>query len=438
MSQPVPLNSTVVSRPFRPSLDPVGAARRSSWLSVLLMTILIGTHSLALADSPKQEAKPASRAAQSTGGGKGGSGAAQGMPVGTITVKTKTVPLRIETIGQAEGSREIEVRARVAGILEKRVFQEGQRVKAGTKLYQIERIPFEIALTQALASLAQEQARNEQARREASRLQPLAEKQAVSRREYDDAASAVRSSDAALASAKARVREAELNLSYTSVTAPIAGITGRSIRSEGALVNAGSDSLLTTIMQTDPVWVRFSFSEAQYALLRSGRLRQIQALSADGRTLSTLGKLNFSASNVDPRLGTIAMRAEFPNPDLSILPGQFVRAQVQIGERQAFLVPQVAVMQNDKGRFVWTINDEGKATPTPVKAAEWQGKDWVIESGLKNGDAVIIDNLIKLRPGAAVRGMPRPATQEDKQSPAASAQSSADAKAARQSADNKR
>jgi len=331
-----------------------------------------------------------------------GGGPPPAMPVTAITVQPRTVPLLVETVGQAEGSREIEVRARVTGIVEKRLFQEGQRVAAGAALYRIERAPFEIALAQARAALAQEQARVEQARREAQRLRPLAEQQAVSRREYDDAASAVRTTEAALATAQARVREAELNLSYTTVAAPIAGVTGRSLRSEGSLVNPGSESLLTTIAQTDPIWVRFAFSESQYAQLRAGKATEVMLTGADGRPIAGKGRLNFAATSVDSRLGTIGMRAEFPNPRLELLPGQFVQARVKVGEREAFLVPQHAVMQGDQGRFVWTVSAEGRATPTPVKAGEWVDRDWAIEAGLKAGDRVIVDNLIKLRPGAPV------------------------------------
>ncbi len=335
--------------------------------------------------------------------GPGAGGPPPAMPVTAITVQPQAVPLLIEAVGQAEGSREIEVRARVAGILERRLFKEGERVAAGAPLYRIERAPFEIALSQARAVLSQEQARVEQARREAQRLKPLAEKEAISRREYDDAASVVRTSDAALATAQARVREAELNLSYTSVVAPIGGVTGRSVRSEGALVSPGAEGLLTTIAQTDPIWVRFALSEEQYAQLKAGKSPEVSVSSADGRPLATKGRLNFAATGVDTRLGTIALRAEFPNPRLAVLPGQFLQTQVKVGERQAFLVPQQAVMQNDQGKFVWTVGDGGKATPTPVKVGEWLGKDWVVEGGLKAGDRVIVDNLIKIRPGAPVQ-----------------------------------
>jgi membrane fusion protein (multidrug efflux system) len=336
-------------------------------------------------------------------GGPGAGGPPPAMPVTAITVQPQAVPLLIESVGQAEGSREIEVRARVTGIVERRMFEEGQRVAAGAPLYRIERAPFEIALAQSRAVLTQEQARVEQARREAQRLKPLAEKEAISRREYDDAASALRTAEAALAIAQARVREAELNLSYTSVVAPIAGVTGRSVRSVGALVSPGAEGLLTTIAQTDPIWVRFAFSESQFAQLKAGNSPEVSVSTPEGKPLAAKGRLNFAATSVDARLGTIALRAEFANPRLAILPGQFVQARVKVGERQAFLVPLQAVMQNDQGKFVWTVGAEGKATPTPVKVGEWLGKDWVVEDGLKGGDRVIVDNLIKIRPGAPVQ-----------------------------------
>ncbi|WP_157360031.1 efflux RND transporter periplasmic adaptor subunit [Caldimonas brevitalea] len=332
----------------------------------------------------------------------GAGGPPQAMPVAVRQVALQTVPITLEAVGQAEGSKEVEVRARVGGLIERQLYQEGERIKAGAPLYRIERAPFEIALQQARANLAQQQAQLEQARREAQRLKPLAEQQAISQREYDDAASGLRLAEAALAAAQAQVREAELNLSYTSVTAPISGISGRSQRSQGALVTPGADSLLTTVIQTDPLWVRFSFSESELSQLRGGRNAQVRLLDANGKPLATQGRLNFAGSSVDPRVGTVQLRAEFPNPDLTILPGQFVRAQVVAGEVQAFVVPKAAVMQTDQGSMVWTVRD-GKATPTPVQVGTWNGGDWVVRSGLNAGDQVIVDNLMKLRPGAPVQ-----------------------------------
>ena len=328
------------------------------------------------------------------------------MPVGVRVAKVESVSVLIESIGQTEGSKEVDIRARVGGLIQKQSYAEGERVKRGAPLFTIERAPFEIALAQARASLAQEEARSEQARREATRLKPLAAEQAISQREYDDATTTQRLSEGTLAAARARVREAELNLSYTAVTAPIGGIVGRAEKSEGSLVGT-TDGLLTHITQTDPIWVRFSLSETEQGLLRGARgTGAVRLLASDGKPLNMAGKLNFKGSSVDARLGTVALRAEFANPELTLLPGQFVRAQVQAGSERAVLVPQAAVVSGDRGKMVWTIQD-GKAAPTPVEVGGWIGEDWVVRKGLKDGDQVVIDGLLKIRPGAPL--MVRPA-----------------------------
>jgi membrane fusion protein (multidrug efflux system) len=342
------------------------------------------------------------------------------MPVGVRVAKVEPVPVLIEAVGQTEGSKEVDVRARVGGLIQKQAYVEGERVKRGAPLFAIERAPFEIALAQARASLAQEEARAEQARREAARLKPLAAQQAISQREYDDATTTQRLGEGTLAAARARVREAELNLSYTAVAAPIAGIVGRAEKSEGSLVGT-SDGLLTHITQTDPIWVRFSLSETEQALLRRNRgPAAVRLLASDGRPMNVTGKLNFKGSAVDARLGTVALRAEFPNPELSLLPGQFVRAQVQAGSEPAVLVPQAAVVSSDRGKMVWTIQD-GKATPTPVEVGGWVGSDWAVRKGLKDGDAVVIDGLLKLRPGAPVAARADTLPQMAASAPAAAA-----------------
>ncbi len=344
-------------------------------------------------------------------GGQGGQGAAPAptpaaaLPVAMLQATKQRLPVLIEAVGQAEGSREVEIRARVSGIVQKRLYQEGDTVRAGAVLFQIDRAPFEIALAQTRAALEQERAKNEQSRRESTRLKQLASEKAISQKEYDDATSTLKQSDATLMSAEARVREAELNLSYTAVTAPIGGVSGRAQRSEGSLVTAGTDSaLLTTLSQSDPIWVRFSFSEAEYALLRSSpKKAEVRLIRPDRSVLAANGRLNFTASTMDARLGTVQLRAEFSNPGLALLPGQFARAQVLTGERDAFLVPQTAVLQNDQGRFVWTVGAEGKAAARPVETANWSGKDWVVLKGLADGDKVIVDNLLRIRPGMAVQ-----------------------------------
>ncbi len=326
------------------------------------------------------------------------------MPVTVRSVTLQTVPVLVDAVGQAEGSKEVEVRARVGGLIERQLYTEGDRVKAGAPLFAIERAPFEIALATAKAALAQEQAKLEQAQREAKRLKPLAEMQAISQREADDAATAQRSAEASVAAAQARVRDAELNLSYTAVAAPIAGVSGRAEKSQGSLVSA-ADGLLTRVVQTDPIWVRFSFSESEMAQLKGGKAgggASVRLLGTDGQPLGVGGKLNFTGSSVDARLGTVGLRAAFANPELAVLPGQFVKAQVQVGQQKAWLVPQAAVSSGEQGKIVWTVQG-GKAAPTPVEVGGWVGQDWVILKGLKDGDQVITDNLLKLRPGAAVQ-----------------------------------
>jgi membrane fusion protein, multidrug efflux system len=329
------------------------------------------------------------------------------MPVAVRVVQQQVVPIYAEAVGQAEGAKEVEVRARVGGIVQRRLYREGEPIRAGAPMFAIERAPFEITLAQTRAMLAQEQAKADQARREAARLKPLAEAQAVSRRDADEAQSALASAEAAMQLQQARVREAELNLSYTAVNAPITGIAARAEKSEGSLVSA-ADGLLARITQTDPIWVRFSLSQAEYAPLKNQRGATVRLLSADGQALGAIGKLNYAAPAVDARLGTVSLRAEFANPDLGVLPGQFVRAQVQLGSERAWLVPQAAVQAGEQGKFVWLVRD-GKAAPAPVEVGSWAGADWVVRKGLKDGDAVITDNLIKMRPGAPVQAKAAPA-----------------------------
>jgi membrane fusion protein, multidrug efflux system len=334
-----------------------------------------------------------------------GAAAPTAMPVKVQKMETRRVPVALEAVGQAEGSREVEVRARVSGIVERRLYTEGAPVKAGTVLFTIDRALYEIAVAQAKAALAQERARQEQAQREAERLKSLADARAISQREYDDARSNVQLSSASIDVARARLAEAELNLSYTRVTAPIGGITGRALRSEGSLVTANTDSsLLTTITQVHPIWVRFSLAESEFERIRGTERRaSVKLLTQDGEVAAENGRLNFAATSVDPKLGTVQLRAEFANPGARWLPGQFLRVQILAGEQDAFLVPQAAVMQTEKGHAVWVVGPEGTAGMRPVTTANWLGGDWIVTGGLKAGDLVIVDNLMRLRPGAPVQ-----------------------------------
>jgi len=330
------------------------------------------------------------------------------LSVATMKVATKPLPLTIETVGRAEGSKAVEVRARVSGILEKQVYSEGAKVKAGDLLFQIEASPFEIALAHARAALAEQQARSLQAQRNAERLAGLAQANAVSKRSADDAQSELEGAKAGLLAAEANVREAELNLSYTKVVAPISGITGRAEHSEGSLLAAGTESsLLTTLTQADPMWVRFALSESEYGALRSAEGKAdtlaVALLGKDGVPRADRGKVNFSASTIDENLGTVQLRAEFPNAQLAVLPGEYVRVRVTGGERDAITVPQKAVLQNANGPFVWIVSNEGQAQQRAVKTGAWVGSDWQINDGLQQGDTIIVDNLLKLKPGQPVQ-----------------------------------
>lgn len=326
-------------------------------------------------------------------GGPGGP-----LPVTVLTVQPQDVPSSLEVVAQTEGARETEVRARVGGILLRRLYQEGDRVKAGQPLFQIDRSVYEVALAEA-------RARAEQTARDTERLKDLIATQAVSRKAYDDAV-------AAAAIAAAALRQAELNLSWTTVTAPVAGMTGRAVKSEGSLITTGDGSLLTSIYQVDPIWVLFSLSGSDIAALPGGRLSEasitgVELQLPDGRVYGERGRLNFLASTIDPALGTRQLRAEFANPRGELLPGQFVRVRLQTGLRTGvFVVPQVAVLQSQDGHMVMVADAEGKAAPRPVQTGEWRGRDWVILGGLAAGDRVIVDNLLKLRPGMPVAPHP--------------------------------
>jgi membrane fusion protein (multidrug efflux system) len=335
--------------------------------------------------------------------------AAAGIPAKVLQVAPQRVAIVLEAVGQVQGSKEVEVRARVSGILLKRLYNEGDFVREGSSLFQIDPVPYQIALAQANAQMAQERARQEQTRREAARLKKLAEEKAISQKEFDDATSAQKLSDATLQSAEANLHQAELNLSYTLVTAPVSGVAGRMARSEGSLVTAGQDSsLLTTINQVNPIWIRFSLSGSDLAKLPDKRLDhtkgvEVRLVLPDGSLYPLKGRLNFAATQIDPRLATQELRAEFGNPGVRLLPGQFVRVQLAAGARDnVFLVPQTAVIQTEKTFLVFTLDKESKAAARPVQVGDWVGSDWMILGGLNSGDQVILDNLLKVRPGAVV------------------------------------
>jgi membrane fusion protein (multidrug efflux system) len=336
--------------------------------------------------------------------------------VAIAAIQPVTLPAVFEYVGQAAGSREAEVRARVSGILIKRNFQEGAPVRRGQSLYTIDPAPLRAALDKTDADVASAQARLAMATRTLARLKPLYEARAVSHKEYDDAASAELIARADVKGALANRAEAALNLGYTRVEAPIAGVAARSIVSEGTLV-AGPSALLTMITQTDPIQIRFGIADTDQMRWRSeseaGRLAlpkdgafEVEVTLADGSKLARKGRLQFTDTRVSGATGTHEAQAEIANPDGSLRPGQFVRVRLLGATRpNAMQVPTRAVLEGPQGKFVYLVAD-GKAQPRPVKVGEQLGDQWLITEGLKAGDPVIVDGVMRIGPGAPVQAAP--------------------------------
>ena len=358
-----------------------------------------------------------------------------GFPPAEVSVATVTpsaIPVTFEYVGQTNGSKEVEVRARVTGILERKLFQEGAPVKAGQTLFVIDPKPLAAQTSAFEAELARAQAQKAQAEREASRLKPLAERRAVGQKEADDAASNVDLALAAVRSAQARLNEIKLNLGYTRVVAPISGLSSRAPKSEGSLVNA-NETLLTTISQVNPIWVTFSIAENEQQginrAVAASRLTlprdngfDVTVRLSDGSTFPRQGRINFADTRINPATGTYEMRAEMPNADGALKPGQFVRVKLTGAIRNdAIAVPQVAVLDGPQGKFVYVAerDKDGKdvAGVRPVVLGEWvvaggdsaRANQWIVESGLKAGDQVIVDGVAKLRPGAPIKLASTPA-----------------------------
>jgi membrane fusion protein (multidrug efflux system) len=347
--------------------------------------------------------------------GGGGHGPGGGMPPSEVTVTIATqeaLPVTWEYVGQTAGSREVEVRARVTGILQSRNFKEGERVKKGQSLFTIDPKPFEAALARAVADVAAADARLEQARRNVARFKPLYAEKAVSQREYDDAVSAEAIGAADVKAAQARLTEAQLNLAYTKVESPLSGITTRALPSEGTLVS-GPNVLLTSVVQVDPIWVNFGISDneqarmqkdAQAGTLKLPRNFEVELRLADGSVYGHKGKLDFADVRVSTATGTREARAELPNPDGYLRPGQFVRVILKGATLpNAVTVPQRSVMEGPQGKFVYIVDEKSTAQPRPVEAGQWTGDRWIITSGLKGGERVIVDGVMKIGPGAPVK-----------------------------------
>lgn len=340
-----------------------------------------------------------------------------------MTVEAKSIPVTFEYVGQAIGSKEVEVRARVGGILEKRLFKEGAPVKSGQTLFVIDPKPYEAQAASVEAELARAQAQRSQAQREAARLKPLVERKAVGQKEYDDAVSTSELADAAVKAAEANLRTARLNLGYTRVIAPITGLSSRATKSEGSLVSVGTDSLLTTISQTDPIWIQFNISENEKLKIDRAvtekklawpkdEAMDVAVKLADGSTLPRKGHINFADTRINTATGTYETRAEFANADNVLKSGQFVRVTLNGPMRlNAITVPQAAVLDGPQGKFVYVAgkDKDGKdvAMPKPVALGDWVTGDganlWLVESGLAVGDRVLVDGIAKLQPGGPIK-----------------------------------
>jgi membrane fusion protein (multidrug efflux system) len=350
-------------------------------------------------------------------GGTGPAGFGGPVPVSVVSAQPESFPVTLEYAAQTQGAREVEVRARVTGILEKRNFEEGGLVKAGQSLFSIDPAPFEAAAAKAEADVAAAEARHDQAKREAGRLQPLLVTKAISQKEFDDATSSESITTADLQAARARLKEARLNLRWTRVESPIAGVASRALKSEGSLIS-GPDVLLTTVSQTDPMQVLFGIADNERLKLRqeadAGRLHgpkggrfTVTVKLADGSEYGKPGHTDFADVRVSRDTGTSEVRAEVPNPGLVLKPGQFVRVKLTGATRDgAFRVPQRAVLEGPQGKFVFVVGKESKAEMKKVEVAEWMGGDIVVTAGLSAGDQVIADGVLKLGPGAPVQVTP--------------------------------
>lgn len=331
--------------------------------------------------------------------------------VTVMTVTARDTPVTFEFVAQTQSSREVEIRARVAGFLEKRLYTEGELVKAGQVMFQMDRKPFEAALLSAKGQLAQQQARWEVAKATLARVRPLAKQNAVSQMDLDTAVGDERQTRAAVLAAEGVVRTEQLNLGYTTITSPLTGLSSFAKKQEGSYVTPGEQGLLTTVSQMDPIYINFSLSENETLKHRdevaSGRLKfppnndfVVEVVLADGTVVPDRGRLNFTAPSFSQETGTFLVRAVVANPNGLLRPGQFVRALAKGATRpNAILVPQKAVLEGAKSHFVWVINAQGKPEQRIVEVGDWQGNDWVITQGLQAGERIVVDGAIRVTPG---------------------------------------
>jgi membrane fusion protein, multidrug efflux system len=339
--------------------------------------------------------------------------------VAAVTLQAQQVELTTELPGRTSPYLVAEIRPQVNGIIQKRLFQEGSEVKAGQLLYQIDPAPFQVAYDSAKASLGKAQANLPSIRLRAERYRELLADRAVSKQDYDDASAAMEQARAEIAYWKSQVDAARISLGYTRVTAPIAGRIGKSSVTDGALVTAYQPTTLATIQQLNPIYVDVTQASAELLRLKrqmeSGQLsntgaggRKVRILLEDGTPYPLEGTLQFRDITVDPATGSFALRIVVPNPNYLLLPGMFVRAVVQEGiAAQALLVPQQGVSRTPKGDPIALVVDEtGTVQQRQLTLNRAIGDQWLVSAGLKAGERLIVEGLLKVRPGAQVKAVP--------------------------------
>jgi membrane fusion protein (multidrug efflux system) len=338
--------------------------------------------------------------------------------VGVVAAAPQTVPLQRDLVGRLAPYRSSDVRARVPGVLTKRVYQEGSDVKEGQVLFLIDPAPLQASLSASQAQLASAQASYTNAHIAAERARQLIGQKFISKSDLDNAEAAERSAAAAVQSARAGVTGSRISLDYASVRAPISGRAGKQQVTEGALVGQGDVTLLTTIDQIDPLYVNFSMSVSELEALRKAQgagsvalqgngKAQVQVTLGDGSVYGETGTLDFSDVVVDPQTGAVSLRAQLPNPDKTLLPGSFVTLKATLGEQNnVFLVPQAAVQRDTIGAYVMVVGKDGKVVRKNVETSGTREGKWLVTSGLAAGDQVIAAGLQKVKEGATAKPTP--------------------------------
>ncbi|HVI24700.1 MAG TPA: efflux RND transporter periplasmic adaptor subunit [Xanthomonadaceae bacterium] len=331
--------------------------------------------------------------------------------VGVVVARPADVPVTKELVGRLAAFRSADVRARVPGVLQRRLYDEGSLVEKGDVLFRIDPAPLQATLAQAQGALAQAQANAANSRAAAERARGLIGGKFISQADYDNAIAAERTSAAAVQAAKAAVETARINLGYATVRAPISGRAGKQQVTEGALVGQGDATLLTTVEQLDPMYVDFSMSVAELAQVRKAARAaaqpQVRIELPDGSEYGPRGQLDFSGHSVDPATGSVQLRARIANPDGVLLPGTFVTVHADLGtERGVYRVPQDAVQRDPQGAYVLVVGQDGKVARKGVTLERQQGADWVVTDGLASGDRIVVSGIQRAVPGQPAKAVP--------------------------------